>query len=66
MVRRRSFGSLDKFLKLASEYVVHLELSGDFFCDVQAMRAASIDIHLLQDENVCVCIRQEIDDSPQL
>ena len=62
MVCGRRLGSLDKFLKLSPEHIVHLQLPGDLFSDVQALCAARIDIHLLQDENVCICACEEIYD----
>jgi hypothetical protein len=66
MVCGGRFGSLDKLLKLAPEHIIHLELAGDLFGDVQAMSAACIEIGFLQDENVCVRACQEIYDALQL
>ena len=66
MVCGRRFGSLDKFLKLAPEHVIHLQLPSNLFGDVQVMSAARIEIHFLQDENVCLCAREEIYDCLKL
>ena len=62
MVCGRRLGSLDQFLKLAPKHIIHLQLPGDLFGYVQAMCAARIEIHLLQDENVCICACEEIYD----
>ena len=66
MVCGRRFGPLHKFLKLAPEHIVHLQLAGDLFRDIQAVRAARVEIRFLQDQNVCICAGEEIYHALQL
>jgi hypothetical protein len=66
MICGRRFGSLDKFLKLTPEHIVHLQLSRDLFGDVQAVGATRVKIRFLQNDNVCICIREESYDRIQL
>src|SRR5271166_5342720 len=66
MVCGRRFGSLDKFLKLAPEHIVHLQPSRDLFGDVQTVRTTRVEIGFLQNDNVCICLREEFYDRLQL
>src|SRR5712691_11615891 len=59
MVCGRHFGPLNKFLKLAPEHKVHLQLPGDLFSSVQALRAPCIEIRFLQEKDVCICACEE-------
>jgi len=65
MVCGRRFGSLNEFLKLAPEHIVHLQFPGNLFRYVQPMGSARVEIHLLQNEDIRICICEEIDDLQQ-
>src|ERR1700680_2705765 len=52
VISRRVLRSLDQLLKLAAEDIVHSQLAGDLFGDIQAVRASCVNIHFLEDQNV--------------
>src|ERR1700730_15334046 len=56
VVGGRSPRALGEFLKLSPERIVHLQLPGDLFSYVQAVRPACIDIDFLEDQNIRVHI----------
>ena len=66
MVCRRIFASLDQFLKLAAEHIVHLQLASDCLGNIHLVRAARVEIHFLQDQNVSVHAAEEIYGTVQL
>ena len=66
MVCGRRFGSLDKLLKLAPEYVVHLQSPSDFFRYVSTTCPPRVKVRFLQEKNVRICACEEIYDPLQL
>ena len=66
MVSGRRFGSLDKFLELTPEHIVHFQSPCNFLGDVQAVRASRIKVRFLQDKNVRICTCKKFYDTLQL
>src|SRR5438552_5067522 len=58
--------SLGQFNKLPPEDIIQTKLSGDFLGDIYSVRTVCIDVDLLENDNVGLCITQEINNRWQL
>jgi len=62
VISRGSVLSLCKLLELVSKYIVHFERPGDFPGDVAIMSSLGIQIRFLQQDQVCRCSSEKLND----